>query len=222
MTQVKKRLLLLGVSCLLLVVITVFITVAWYTRMVSTAGMEFEVAQWEFSANEMIDDFTVNIYQYSHVLQDSAGNTMVAAPGTAGYIPITLSLGDSEVDIEYYVTVDKTSMSDEFQERIFFYYLDENDEEAKLQLFNGVDDLTGIITLTEKTEEINIYWEWVYEVTTAPDGEAYTQTEIDANNEFDTKVGKNPDDYESDMIATVQIYGVQVEPDSTDAVNVFG
>lgn len=253
MKTIHKKVALLGLSCLLLIGVTVYITMAWYTRMVSTAGMEFEVAQWDFTANQMIDDFTVNIYQYSHVLQEN-GVTQVAAPGTAGYIPITLSLGDSQVDIQYYITVDTSTMSEEFQDRIFFYYTEEVDEDdtssstsKELIAFEGLgEDMTGIITLDEKTKLVYVYWEWIYEVEPSEeavlaylvesdaietdatvdgvDSDRYNAAErtlIDQADAFDTLVGKNPDDYASDMIATLQIYGVQKEPDSTDDTNVF-
>lgn len=225
MKLVGKRLILLGVACVMLVMVTIFLTVAWYTRMVSTAGMEFEVAQWEFMANELVDDFYVNIYQYASLTENKA------APGTAGYVNLELNLGESETDIEYYITVDKTTMSNEFQDRIYFYYEEESsdeesaDEESdestkKLVLFqNQGDDLVGTITLEEPVKTITIYWQWLYEMPEYLDGLENTKSggiySAETWDAFDTLVGKNPELYEQYMMATIQVYAVQVEPDTT-------
>ncbi len=214
MNQLRKKFFLLGISCTLLIVVIVYMAVAWYTKMVSVSGMEFEVAQWDFNANQLLDDMKINVYQYSTISKANDPNPQLAAPGTAGYIPIKLSADYSETDVEYYITVDKTSMSEEFQKRIFFYYKDSSGNMHEFE--NKGNDLSGIIKARE-TKTINIYWEWIYELKPTPSGPegSYTalqQEEIDANNAFDTEVGKNPTLYVPYMNATVKIAGVQVKP----------
>lgn len=209
MRLLEQKFILLILSAILLVAITIYATQAWFTKMTSVSGLRFDVAQWDFAANHLVDDRIINVYQYATLANQ------VAAPGTAGFIPIELSALDSETDIDYYVTVDKSSMGKEFQDRIFFYYKDETTNLQKPFLNEG-GDLAGTL-LRGQTKEITIYWEWIYELKPVPEGEngAYTAEQLAImaeHDRYDTLVGKNPALFATLMNARVLIAGAQVQP----------
>ncbi len=218
------KVILLGVTVLLLLSSVIFLTMAWYTKMVSVSGMEFHAAQWDFTANYAVDHIEINVFEYATLEKGRA------APGTGGMIPLRLSAWQSDTDVEYAITIDRSQMSEEFRERIYFYYLVdevvvENGETVTKQkkvYFNGSptdpeakdEILRGEI---KKNGEMNmyIYWEWLY---TAPASlteglEPAARLEVEAAwDEFDTAVGKNPELYVQDMNAKISIVGVEVEP----------
>ncbi len=207
--EIYTKAILMGVALLLLVAALVFFTVAWYTKMVSTAGINLQAAQWDFTANHTVDAVTVNVYEYSSLSDEKA------APGTAGYIPIVLGARQSDTDIQYTLLVDRTTMSPEFQDRIFFYYNKEEGGTTKKVYFGAspedpdndkLVEMTGTIP-HGGTATVTIYWEWIYE---APEG-----SDSDAWDEFDTKVGEDPALYITDMNAKVTVVGVEVNPKTT-------
>ncbi len=211
------KVVLLGASLLLLISSIVYLTVAWYTKMVSVSGLNFHVAKWDYSANFAIDNVEINVYEYTSMTKGHA------APGTGGYIPLELAAWQSDTDIEYSVSINKDAMSEEFQKRIFFYYYDEKDVDKITKLYFGGSPenpnennvMTGTIARNGK-KTVYIYWEWIYEAPTtgtAPADEA-AKTAWD---EFDTKVGKNPDLYKDEMTATISIAGVEVNPEEHKA-----
>ena len=205
----RTKLILLIISILLLAAVAIYATTAWFTKMVSVSGMEFSVAKWDFTANQTLEDMVINIYEYASL------NHNLAAPGTAGYIPIQLSATKSDTDVDYYITVDKSSMSEEFQDRLFFYFLDSDGNRHDFE--NEGNDLSGTLARGTTTTVI-IYWEWIYELTfVVPEGGELTEDQeaaIEAHNEFDTKVGKNPALYAQYMNAKIKIAGSQVVPSS--------
>ncbi len=221
----SQKMVLLGVSLIILLGMLVYFSAAWYTKMVSVSGMKFEAAQWEFAANMSISDFNIRVYEYASL------KTERASPGTGGWIPIELSAEESETDVKYTIMVDKTTMSKDFQKRIYFYYHEKNADGTdklgadgkpiRVYLCGSPENpaaealaLEGKLTRGTK-ETVMLYWEWVY----APQGPY-----ADSNNtlyeapekwdEFDTNVGKNPELYESDMVAKVTIAGVEVKPEN--------
>ncbi len=224
MTQLNKplkqlfvKMVLLGITVIILLAATIMFTVAWYTKMVSVSGLEFKTAEWDFTANYAVDDIAVNVYEYTSIRSDPEP---MAAPGTKGYIPIKLSAWQSDTDITFTLLLDRTSMSEEFQRRIFFYYyvdeegnilttetgtkvyLDGSPENPELEQVPMVGNIEhGSSTV------IMIFWEWLYE---APDGS--TEAQISEWDKFDTAVGKNPALYKEDMNAKISVLGVQVEP----------
>ncbi len=118
-SQVKKKLILMLVSATLLIVAVVYLATAWYTKMVNVSDLQFDVAQWEFSANNLVDDILLKVYDYNGVEQD------YAAPGTAGFIPVDLSMADAQTDIYYTAWLDTSGMSEQIAARIAFSYLSE-------------------------------------------------------------------------------------------------
>ncbi len=198
--NLKKKGILLAISILLLIAAGIYFTLAWYTKMTSVGGLEFDVARWDFSANYSIDAYTINVYTYSNV------HDQKAAPGTAGVIPIMLNAEESEADINYKLMIDRTTMSEEFQERIFFYV-----DEEMTEMITDENPITGIAKMGVVTE-VPIYWKWIYEQKDIPDGYYKIIEDADKFDVFDTEVGKRPDLYEPLMNATILITGLQDEP----------
>ena len=208
MRMIEQKFILLVLSLTLLVAVTFYATQAWFTKMTSVSGLRFDVAQWDFAANQLVDDRIVNVYQYASLANQ------VAAPGTAGIIPIELSATDSQTDIDYYITVDKSSMGEEFQDRIFFYFKDETG--LQKEFLNEGEDLAGTL-LRGQTKVITIYWKWIYELELIPEGQydAYTPEQLSImaeHHRYDTLVGKNPALFATLMNARVLIAGAQVQP----------
>ena len=196
--NLKKKGILLVVSILLLIAAGLYFTLAWYTKMTSVGGLEFDVARWDYSANYSISDYTINVYTYSELTNKKA------APGTAGVIPFLLSAEESDADVNVKLTIDKSTMSPEFQERIFFY----EDEDMTEMITDN-----AIVRTVEKgkTLEVPIYWKWIYELTVVEEDETSAE-KAEKFDIFDTQVGKRPDLYESQMNATVSITGLQATP----------
>ena len=200
-------------SLLMLVAAGAYLTFAWYTKVTSVSGMEFNAAQWEFSANFEVDDIKVNVYSYT------TSNDGMAAPGTAGVIPIRLGADQSDTDVDYEIYLDKSTMSPEFRERIYFYK-----DKDMTELFDSASANTDEQKIAGKidangTTTVNIYWKWVYEYKDVPgvDKKATDFNEKSlAFDEFDTLVGKKPDLYEPYMSATLSIVGTQSSPMITD------
>ena len=203
MRTIWKKAVLLGASALLLAAAVFYLTSAWYTKMVSVAGMEFSAAQWDFTASHTVDDMYINVYSYASL------TTHKAAPGTAGYIPIVLSASESDSDVDFRITVDKSTMSEEFQQRFRFYYKTTEDG-TETDFSDSSVEMTGTIPYRQSVT-VHIYWEWLYE----PTGEDVTEEQIAAFNEFDTKVGQNPALYVQDMNARIRIAGAQAAPQQT-------
>ena len=233
--EIKKKGFMLLISVVLLISAAVYLTVAWYTKMTAVTTTEFDVAQWDFRANYQIDSVYASVYRYSNV------NNNKAAPGTGGYIPVVLSADQSDVDVEYVITMSKESLSEEMQKRLIFYYRNGDTEPAyrvgydettgQYQTGYSADTLVrfdeataaspralaGTITRGTAEKKVQLFWRWVYDadeayknglISTKPE-----EAEITAWDEYDTKVGKNPDAYEEDMKATIKIVGAQIRPD---------
>lgn len=227
--EMQKQLWTKGIVALstlvLVIAVVIAATTAWFTKMTNVAGMEFSIAQWDFKANYQMDDFFVNVYEYYSLTENRA------APGTAGEIPIKLTASGSDTDVKYVIRVDRSGMEPEFQKRIFFYYM----AGETRKYFTDVNVLEGTLG-RESSEVVTLYWEWVYELEygrtkthqpgdrieflPAEGDTGYSDQDlvsvsynVHESNEFDTRVGLNPGQYASQIIATVKIFGYQVEPE---------
>ncbi len=215
------KVVLLGLAFVLALSSCIFMTVAWYTKMVSVSGLEFKTAEWDFTANYAVSGIVVNVYEYSTITNTPEP---LAAPGTKGYIPLKLSAWQSDTDVSFTLLLDRKTMSEEFQKRIFFYYYKDangaisNVETGNKIYLNGSPEapnadqvlMEGTVPRGNSTE-VYIFWEWLYE---APEGA--TDAEKKTWDEFDTNVGKNPAIYVDDMNAKISIAGVQAEPVRAD------
>ena len=212
--DLRKKGILLLAALLLLLSAGVWFAYAWYTKMTSVSGLDFEAARWDYSANYAVGDVSMNVF--SSAVQDETGRQIIeankAAPGTSGYFPILLSAENSDVDVRYEAKVDKSTMSTEFRERIYFY------RDAAMTLPVDMEDenvITGTIP-RGGTATMMIYWKWIYEQSdiTGAGGTVLIEETPEEFDAFDTKVGQHPDLYEPYMRAKVLITGTQIEPNA--------
>ena len=164
MKELHKKAIMLGIAFLLLVSVLLYLSYAWYTKMTSVTHLEFQTADWNMNANENIDNFTVNVYRYPPI-QNGVGD--IAAPGTSGYVPIVLSAKRSDSDADYVISVNKGTMSEEFQKRIYFYTSATDFSSATEFVFTTTAErdknvVTGTVLAGASNTEY-IYWHWVYD-----------------------------------------------------------
>ncbi len=214
------KLIVCAVSLVLLLSSLIYMTWAWYTKMVSVAGMKFEVAKWDFTANYAMDDFYVNVDTYSAITGQHA------APGTTGWVPLKLGAGQSDTDVSYEISIDRSTMSEDFRQRIFFYYFEKDENtNTDLKTYIGdspkstdrkIDKIEGTIAKGDNGQSVTIYWEWIYQYPHSDETDAANLESAEAWDDFDTKVGKNPELYKGDMMAKISIVGVQVEVEANE------
>ena len=95
---VKGQLIMAGVALLLVVVMTFAMTVAWYTNVVQTGGLQFQTEAWGFDlADIQVADPEV-IYKIS--------------PGAAGFVPLTINNSTGAEKILAVVNVSKSMETD--------------------------------------------------------------------------------------------------------------
>lgn len=190
MKDIKKRGLLMLVAIIVLAGIIIASSLAWYTKMVSIQSISFKLARWDFNANYQVDDLFVNVNEYTSIgyidpVTGRQSNAQIdypsdryAAPGTAGTVSLLLSAENSNTDVHYSIKLDKSTMSTEFQKRIFFYYparktggtinqygVPETNGGYEWELFrydtvqSGPE---GSIPFGQSVT-MNLKWEWVYD-----------------------------------------------------------
>jgi len=156
----RKSIYKQAILALLLIMLTVVLlfamTSAWYTNVVQTSGLMFEVAQWGFSGEITVPE-----------------NAIVAGPGDDGGVYMTLQ-NDSDAVVDVSVYVNRSKLGEEMRKRLFFYVetSDVINEESveRIYLSNGAGyDYTvvgqGNLTLTESYHnDAPIKWEWVYDM----------------------------------------------------------
>lgn len=160
---VRRKGITVVVSLLLLVEVIILGTVAWYTRISNVTGMTMDVAEFDFNANYVEEDFIVSVDQYLNVASGKA------APGTGGIIPIRLGADNSEVAANYSINLDFSETADEFRDRIRFFYYTLEDGRYILHNIDPATSLNvgsalkGVVNTGENVYEY-ICWEWVYDL----------------------------------------------------------
>lgn len=160
MQQMRKRVGMQAGLALLTVTLTVILifamTAAWYTNVVQTSGLIFQVEQWGVDVNAIITS--------AHIQ---------AAPGDEGVIDFKVSnTGTDTVNVA--VSVTKNAMDPVMQRRLYFYVdtqMDQNQELVQRVYLNsqtGYDYLLfGGCDLTLGEAYHNgapLKWHWVYDV----------------------------------------------------------
>lgn len=186
LTRMRKRIILqaglAGLTVVLTVVIVVSMTAAWYTNVVQTSGLIFEVEQWGV-------DVSANV----------SSSAVEAGPGDEGVISFEVSNSSDEI-VSVTVSTAKISMETEMQKRLYFYVdtqQSENGETSQRVYLNSKtthDYLVfghGDLTLTEAYHnDAQLKWHWVYDVLgyyvlAKANGETVTVTEYLRPIEYD-------------------------------------
>ena len=160
LAKMRKRVIMQAGLALLTIVLTVIIifamSAAWYTNIVQTNGLVFQVKEWGFDGK-----ITTNT------------DPIQAGPGDDGLIALTVESQSDEI-CSVSVSVTKSRMDTEIQKRIYFYVdaqVDRNEETMDRLYLNSQDSYTytlfsqGVLTLTDTFHNDNqIKWQWVYDV----------------------------------------------------------
>lgn len=175
----------LALMTIVLTVVIVFsMSAAWYTNIVHTSGLTFEVEAWGFNG-EIISNMV----------------PIIAGPGDDGVVTLEVA-SDSDSPSAVSVSFSKTQMPAQMQKRIFFYVdtqMTRNDETMSRVYLNSQESYTynlfaqGKLTLTETVHnDAQIKWHWVYDVlgyyvqgTMLSDGQSLSITEYLRPIEYD-------------------------------------
>ena len=154
--SVYRKAVLAGLTVLLTLVLIISMSAAWYTNVVKTSDLVFQVEKWGFSGNVEVSDVPI-----------------LAAPGDSGVISMTMTNTGSNL-VEAQVSILKSTMSTDMQKRLFFYadttavsggetveriYLNSRQNYA-YNIFSQ-----DILTLSETVyNDVQLKWCWVYDV----------------------------------------------------------
>lgn len=155
--------LTMAVGALVLVVALIFpMSVAWFTNVSRTGGIQFQAEAWGFDEEKITlpDDTTVT----------------AMSPGKSGFVSLSVDNGDGTGNIRATVFADTSKLSSELQERVFFF-VDKSETLAdetvdKIYLSNAApygytyDIPRGeCLTLSESYySDAPLKWEWVYDM----------------------------------------------------------
>ena len=165
--KAQKNILMKAALAFLTIVLTIVIlfamTSAWYTNIVQTSGLVFEVESWGFDGEIEVDD-----------------GPILAGPGDSGIIGLSMDGTEGEI-LEVSVGVSKEAMvlqnaedSDAMKKR-FFFYVDKpgtkNGEQVDRFYINSIEDYTytvfsgGSVKISEDFSNVpELKWQWVYDV----------------------------------------------------------
>lgn len=96
----NRRAIMVLVSGLIVVAVLVAVGIAWYTRIVNSYSVTFEVADYDLAINNDQEEFKLDIYEYSEVVKRKM------APGTIGWFPLNVSAKHSQVDVSFTIALE--------------------------------------------------------------------------------------------------------------------
>lgn len=160
LAKMQKRIALqaaMALSAIGLTVVMIFaMTAAWYTNIVHTSGLTFEVETWGFNGSITSDTLTI-----------------AAGPGDEGLIDLEVA-SDSNSPSAVSVNFSKALMPKQIQQRIFFYVdtqMVRSNEVMDRVYLNSQESYTynlfsqGKLTLTDTVHNApQLKWHWVYDV----------------------------------------------------------
>lgn len=217
----RKKSAMLMLTGSLVVVVLAALTIAWYTRVANTYSVTFDVADYDLTMNENVDqEYLLNVYDYSQVTNQKM------APGTIGWIPLEISAYHSDVEVEYFISLD-SKIPENLRNHLRFFvlkdsqdkyvYRDTNDKfstVAKLDSYtkvvltpsiNGTGNATVIqdtikLTDAQKTKTLYIFWEWFLDADTAATAGVITKSvTTTAEQEAWNTLSKAWDDLDTDV-----------------------
>lgn len=137
--------LIMAMSALLLAVALLFpMSVAWFTNVARTGSLQFQAEAWGFDAEKI-------------TVTDPVA---VVLPGDTGFVSLNVDNSGGHGAIHATVHVDKSELSEEMQQRLFFYvdapktYTFDVQEQTKKSGSEAVEDVTEADTEWETTAEM--------------------------------------------------------------------
>lgn len=144
--EVRKKSVMLFVATVLVIVVLIALAIAWYTRVANTYAVTFDVADYDLSVNENVDDeYLLNVYEYAGLTNKVTSTTngdqyTMMAPGTIGWIPLKISAYHSDVNVKYYISLD-SKMPENLYKHMRFFVLAEKNEDGSVA--TGTGEVTG-------------------------------------------------------------------------------
>lgn len=213
----KQALLVLAVLTVLGVLLY-SLTTAWYTNVAETTELVFETENWGFEGQVKALD-----------------TGLLLAPGQSAYAALSVT-NDGEQINQITVTVDKSSMPEELQKRIYFYVPVEAKESDKtadrvyLSTYGGysyrVMPKSTLLLTADNAADAPVRCEWVYDLlgyyvygTLDKDNKLITAEQIKAGNRTDVAapVYIRPVEYDYDKAIFQDDKLLTVDGDKVDA-----
>ena len=152
------KLLLSAVALLLAVVMVVAMTAAWYTNVVQSGGLVFNVTEWDMQDNVTLKDVLAN-----------------AAPGESGPLPLEVH-NENEGIIDVRLSISKVPLYNDvadMRKRLYFYIEDSvsrHNETVDRVYINSAESYNYTVSakqtllLGKGGNGAPLKWEWVYDV----------------------------------------------------------
>lgn len=218
--KAQKNILMKAALAFLTIVLTIVIlfamTSAWYTNIVHTSGLVFEVESWGFSGEITVDDRPIQAGP------GDSGIIGLSMDGTAGEI-LDVSIGVSKEAMLNSIGIsgqESTADTDAMKKR-FFFYVDKpgikNGEQVDRFYINSTEDYTytvfseGSIRISEDFSNVpELKWQWVYDVLGY-----YVRANDDGNGTFIVQEYLRPIEYDFDSATFTEVATV-VEADGEE------
>lgn len=140
----------------ILIAMVFSLATAWYTNVVQSAGLTFQAQNWNFDGQIDISD-----------------QGIMAAPGDEGVVSLTLKNNSNDMILAS-VSVSKAGMSQEMQQRLYFFVETENTRNGETQDRVWVSADGGYTYTVYPNSELNLTentaggpklkWMWTYDV----------------------------------------------------------
>ncbi|MBE6899144.1 MAG: hypothetical protein E7479_00540 [Ruminococcaceae bacterium] len=170
--KAQKNILMKAALAFFTIVLTIVIlfamTSAWYTNIVHTSGLVFEVESWGFSGEITVDDRPIQAGP------GDSGIVGLSMDGAAGEI-LDVSVGVSKEAMINSVGTNEASVDTDAMQKRFFFYVDKsgtkNGEQVDRFYINNEETYTytvfseGSIRISEDFSNVpELKWQWVYDV----------------------------------------------------------
>lgn len=208
MQAAKKDLLIKGGVVLFTITVTVILifamTAAWFTNVVHSGGLAFQVESWGFDGGVVVNQ-----------------NVIQAAPGDDGFLSLQITNTGAK-NSQLSVGISKEFLHEEELKKRIFFYADTssvvNEEQVERIYLNNTNAYTyylpamNEIILSEQVyTDVRLKWEWVYDVVGY-----YFRGSYDGN-AFDVEEYLQPAQYNYDN-AQYNVDGQLTRVDGTDVL----
>lgn len=185
----SKKKTILKIAIVVMLVIAMFVAGYTYSKYKSTVAGSItgNVAKWSFSAQGANGVALNNISLINTANNISTANNTIA-PGTSGSFGIVIDATGSEVGVDYSVEVTDETIN---PSHLKFYLNDGSQNPTKYDSLSqlAANTLHGTIPVNaeNKTQTLNIGWEWPFEGTGNQQAQdAYDETDLTIANEIET------------------------------------
>lgn len=213
LVKAQKNILMKAALAFLTIVLTIVIlfamTSAWYTNIVQTSGLVFEVESWGFDGEITVEQGPILAGP------GDSGIIGLSMDGTAGEI-LDVSIGVSKEAMLNSIGIsghESTADTDAMKKR-FFFYVDKpgikNGEQVDRFYINNTEDYTytvfseGSIRISEDFSNVpELKWQWVYDVLGY-----YVRANNDGNGTFIVQEYLRPIEYDFDSATFTEVMEV--------------